>query len=91
MKYNSVKLYWGCEMGIMLDETDKAILRDLQEDASISNLNLSKKIGLSPSACLARTKNLVEAGIIKSLRLLLMRKTWNRSHSTSSHQLITLK
>lgn len=52
-------------MGIMLDETDKAILRDLQEDASISNLNLSKKIGLSPSACLARTKNLVEAGIIK--------------------------
>lgn len=43
-------------MGIMLDETDKAILRDLQEDASISNLNLSKKIGLSPSACLARTK-----------------------------------
>ncbi|MBB6214781.1 DNA-binding Lrp family transcriptional regulator [Anaerosolibacter carboniphilus] len=52
-------------MAIILDNTDKAILRELQEDGSISNLDLSKKIGLSPSACLARTKNLVEAGIIK--------------------------
>ncbi len=52
-------------MAIVLDDYDKAILRELQEDASISNLNLSKKIGLSPSACLARTKNLVETGIIK--------------------------
>ncbi|AFQ58514.1 Transcriptional regulator (Lrp/AsnC family) [Bacillus subtilis QB928] len=64
----------GCEMGIMLDETDKAILRDLQEDASISNLNLSKKIGLSPSACLARTKNLVEAGIIKKFTTIVDEK-----------------
>ncbi|TWK45964.1 Leucine-responsive regulatory protein [Bacillus paralicheniformis] len=47
-------------MAIIFDDYDKAILRELQEDASMSNLNLSKKIGLSPSACLARTKNLVE-------------------------------
>lgn len=52
-------------MAIILDNTDKAILRELQENGSISNLDLSKKIGLSPSACLARTKNLVESGIIK--------------------------
>ncbi|QGQ45926.1 Lrp/AsnC family transcriptional regulator [Metabacillus sediminilitoris] len=52
-------------MTFILDDYDKAILRELQEDASISNLNLSKKIGLSPSACLTRTKNLVETGIIK--------------------------
>lgn len=52
-------------MAVILNDIDKAILKELQEDASISNLNLSKKIGLSPSACLARTKNLEEIGIIK--------------------------
>jgi|SRR5690625_2387745 len=50
---------------IILDDNDKEILRELQEDASISNLNLSKKIGLSPSACHARTKNLMDEGVIK--------------------------
>ncbi len=52
-------------MNIVLDQFDKAILNTLQEDASISNLELSKKIGLSPSACLSRTKNLREQGIIR--------------------------
>ncbi|MFC0211793.1 Lrp/AsnC family transcriptional regulator [Paenibacillus chartarius] len=61
-------------MAIRLDDIDKAILRELQEDASISNLNLSKKIGLSPSACLARTKNLVETGIIKKFATIVDEK-----------------
>ncbi|KUO78392.1 MAG: ArsR family transcriptional regulator [Desulfosporosinus sp. BRH_c37] len=61
-------------MAIMLDNTDKAILRELQEDASISNLDLSKKIGLSPSACLARTKNLIETGIIKKFATIVDEK-----------------
>lgn len=50
---------------IVLDNYDKAILKALQEDSSISNLDLSKLIGLSPSACLARTRNLKELGVIK--------------------------
>lgn len=61
-------------MAIMLDNNDKAILRELQEDASISNKDLSKKIGLSPSACLARTKNLVETGIIKKFATIVDEK-----------------
>lgn len=61
-------------MAITLDNNDKAILRELQEDASISNLDLSKKIGLSPSACLARTKNLVETGIIKKFATIVDEK-----------------
>lgn len=61
-------------MAITLDENDKAILRELQEDASISNLNLSKKIGLSPSTCLARTKNLVETGVIKKFTTIVDEK-----------------
>jgi Lrp/AsnC family transcriptional regulator, leucine-responsive regulatory protein len=57
-----------------LDECDKAILRELQTDASISNLTLSKKIGLSPSACLARTKALVESGVIKQFTTIVDEK-----------------
>jgi Transcriptional regulators len=61
-------------VAINLDDFDKAILKELQEDASITNLNLSKKIGLSPSACLARTKNLVETGIIKKFATIVDEK-----------------
>lgn len=61
-------------MAIILDNMDKAILKELQEDSSISNLDLSKKIGLSPSACLARTKNLVETGIIKKFAMIVDEK-----------------
>ena len=43
---------------INLDEFDKKIIKYLQEDASISNIELSKKIGLAPSSCLLRVKNL---------------------------------
>jgi Lrp/AsnC family leucine-responsive transcriptional regulator len=64
----------GYNMASILDNTDKAILRELQEDGSISNLELSKKVGLSPSACLTRTKNLVEAGIIKKFATIVDEK-----------------
>ena len=59
---------------ISLDNSDKAILRELQADASISNLELSKKIGLSPSACLTRTKNLRESGGIKQFTTIIDEK-----------------
>ena len=54
-----------------LDEYDKKILTYLQEDSSISNIDLSKKIGLAPSSCLLRTKNLRESGIIKQFTTIL--------------------
>jgi len=57
-----------------LDVYDKAIIHALQEDASISNIELSKQIGLSPSACLARTKNLKEQGVIKQYTALVDEK-----------------
>ena len=52
-------------MSITLDEYDKKIIKYLQEDASISNIDLSKKIGLAPSSCLLRVKNLKEQKVIK--------------------------
>jgi len=49
----------------VLDEVDMKILVHLQSDASISNAELAKQIGLSPSACLGRTKRLKQSGVIK--------------------------
>ncbi|NCC75659.1 MAG: Lrp/AsnC family transcriptional regulator [Clostridia bacterium] len=67
----------GCVFGggVVLDSSDRAILKVLQEDASISNLELSKRIGLSPSACLQRVKNLVESGVIRQFATLVDEKS----------------
>lgn len=47
------------------DEIDMAILTNLQKDSTLTNAELAKQVGLSPSACLGRTKRLKETGIIK--------------------------
>lgn len=57
-------------MAIILDQFDRAILKELQINSSISNLELSKKIGLSASACLSRTKNLIESGTISQFTII---------------------
>lgn len=49
---------------IKLDQINRNILIQLQQNARISNLDLAEKVGLSPSACLQRTKALEEAGYI---------------------------
>jgi Lrp/AsnC family leucine-responsive transcriptional regulator len=48
-----------------LDRIDKRILQELQQNARISNQELADKVGLSPSPCLRRVKQLEEAGLIK--------------------------
>ncbi len=58
----------------VLDEYDKKILQYMQEDGSISNLELSKKIGLAPSSCLLRVKALRNNGIIKCTSIKLDEK-----------------
>jgi len=47
-----------------LDRIDKHILQELQRDARISNQELADKVGLSPSPCLRRVRQLEEAGLI---------------------------
>ena len=49
-----------------LDKIDLGILRILQENSKITNLDLSKKIGLSPAPTLERVKKLENSGIIES-------------------------
>lgn len=49
---------------VELDAIDIKILIELQEDASLSNVELAHRVGLSPSPCLARVRRLEAAGII---------------------------
>ena len=49
---------------IVLDAIDVALLEQLQVDASRSNLDLARKVHVSPPTCLRRVKRLREAGLI---------------------------
>ena len=47
-----------------LDPIDLRILDLLQRDGRITNVELAKAVGLSPSPCLRRVRDLEEAGVI---------------------------
>lgn len=49
-----------------LDKTDLKILKQLQEDGRMSNLDLAHKVGLSATPTFERVKKLEKAKIIKS-------------------------
>lgn len=61
-------------MSLIFDELDKHIIDILQADPVISNKDLSEKVGLSPSACLSRTKRLKEIGVIKKFATIIDEK-----------------
>ncbi len=48
-----------------LDKLDKKILQEMQRNGAITNLELAEKIGLSPSPCARRVKQLQDSGIIE--------------------------
>lgn len=48
-----------------MDRIDLRILKQLQQDSSLTNQQLADKVRLSPSACLRRVKALEDAGIIE--------------------------
>jgi Lrp/AsnC family leucine-responsive transcriptional regulator len=47
-----------------LDRIDRKILKLLQDDNRMTNLDLADKVGLSPAACLRRVRRLTEDGVI---------------------------
>lgn len=54
-----------------LDAIDIRILRELQKDGRITNVELSSRVGISAPPCLRRVRKLEESGIIRSYRALL--------------------
>ena len=71
-----------------LDIIDLKILKALQEDGRISNLDLSNKIGLSPAPTLERVKKLERSEIIKGYHAEL--NTYKVGLGTETFMLISL-
>ena len=49
--------------GPELDAIDRQILRELQQDGRITNVELARRVGISAPPCLRRVRRLEEAGI----------------------------
>ena len=64
-----------------LDRVDRSILDLLQEDGRITNAELAGRIGLSPSACHRRVRQLETAGVIERYTALVDRHAIGRGVS----------
>src|SRR4051794_23720824 len=52
----------------VVDEIDRHILRELQQDGRLTNQELAQRVGLTPSPCLRRVRQLEEDGVIRGYR-----------------------
>ena len=51
--------------GVKLDRIDRRILRDLQADGRMTNVDLAERAGISAPPCLRRVRALERAGVIR--------------------------
>ncbi|NWF63865.1 MAG: Lrp/AsnC family transcriptional regulator [Chloroflexi bacterium] len=58
----------------VLDELDKALLRELQTDGRLTNVELARRISLSPPATLTRLKRLEKDGYIRNYAAIVDRE-----------------
>ena len=61
-------------MPARLDPIDRKILKELQDDGRITNVELARRVGISAPPCLRRVRALEEAGYIVGYRGLLDEK-----------------
>ena len=59
---------------LTLDAVDWRILRELQGDGRVTNVELARRAGISPPPCLRRVRALEKAGVIKGYRAVLDQK-----------------
>jgi DNA-binding Lrp family transcriptional regulator len=56
---------------VKLDALDREILFHLRQDGRLSNVELARRVGLTPPPCLRRVKRLEEAGVIGGYRAVI--------------------
>ena len=56
------------------DAIDRKILAALQADGRLTNVELAERVGLSPSPCLRRVRQLEDAGVVRGYHAVLDRK-----------------
>lgn len=71
----SAKSFWKMKgkavLRADLDAIDLKILRELQRDGRMTNVELAERVGISAPPCLRRVRKLEEAGIIEGYHALL--------------------
>ena len=56
---------------IRIDRIDREILFQLLQDGRLSNVELARRVGLTPPPCLRRVKRLEDAGVISGYRAVI--------------------
>ncbi len=56
-----------------IDRYSEQILSTLEASGRLTNIELARRVGLSPSACLRRVQDLERAGVIKGYRAIIDR------------------
>ncbi|MET7640355.1 Lrp/AsnC family transcriptional regulator [Streptomyces sp. NPDC005438] len=51
-----------------MDRIDRAILRELQKDGRLTHQELAQRVGLTPSPCMRRVRQLERDGVIRGYR-----------------------
>ncbi|MEV6105391.1 Lrp/AsnC family transcriptional regulator [Streptomyces sp. NPDC051940] len=62
-----------------MDKIDRHILRELQADGRLTNLELAERVGLSASACMRRVRQLEADGVIRGYRAVIDPEAVGRS------------
>ena len=74
-----------------MDAIDRAILRELERDGRLANVELAERVRLSPSPCLRRVRALEESGVIRGYHADLDPAAVGRGFEVTVHVELTLK
>ena len=74
-----------------MDGLDREILRHLQLDGRLANVELAERVRLSPSSCLRRVRALERAGVIRGYHADIDPATVGRGFEVTVHVELTLK
>ena len=74
-----------------MDSLDYAILRQLQRDGRLTNVELADRVRLSPSSCLRRVRALEQAGVIRGYHADVDPAAVGRGFEVTVHVELTLK
>ncbi len=73
-----------------LDELDREILFQLSQDGRLTNLELARRVGLTPAPCLRRVQRLEAEGVIAGYRAVIDPKAVGRGFSVVMNVEITM-
>jgi Lrp/AsnC family leucine-responsive transcriptional regulator len=74
-----------------VDKLDRAILFQLQLDGRLANTELADRVGLTPSPCLRRVRNLEQSGVILGYRAVIDPATVDRGFQVLLHVTMEVK